>query len=123
MRSHEWMLGLVRERLMERQRLHAKFIAEADRNLLLIASTGSKSIDNVMPLLSLYAEISLLSTDAVRQGAQRVCDSAISANSLVSDEPDGDHFAAKSAFVDMARSELRAIEARARSGESIMTVG
>lgn len=115
MRSHEWKLGLVRERLLERQRLYAKFIAEADRNVLLIAGAGTKSIDNVMPLLGLYAEISLLSTDAVRQCAKRVCDLAISANGVESSGQDGDHFAAKSAFVDVARSELNAIEAGARS--------
>ena len=51
MRSHEWKLGLVRERLLERQRLYAKFVAEADRNMLLVAGAGAKSIDNVMPLL------------------------------------------------------------------------
>jgi len=110
MRSHEWKLGLVRERLQERQRLYAKFIAEADRNVLLIAGTGTKSVDNVMPLLALYAEISLLSTDAVRQCAKRVCDLAISANGVEGGGQDGDHFAAKSAFVDVARSELKAIE-------------
>lgn len=110
MRSHEWKLGLVRERLQERQRLYAKFIAEADRNVLLIAGTGMKSIDNVMPLLALYAEISLVSTDVVRLCAKRVCDLAISANGLEGDLQDGDHFAAKSAFVDVARSELKAIE-------------
>lgn len=82
MRSHEWKLGLIRERLLERQRLYAKFIAEADRNVLLIAEGGMKSIDNVMPLLALYAEISLLSTDAVQQCAQRVCDLAITANGI-----------------------------------------
>ena len=115
MRSYEWKLGLVRERLLERQRLYAKFIAEADRNVLLIAGVGTKSIDNVMPLLALYAEISLLSTDAVQQRAKRVCDLAISANGVERSEQDGDHFAAKSAFVDAARSELKAIEAGARS--------
>ena len=115
MRSHEWKLGLVRERLLERQRLYAKFIAEADRNVLLIAGAGTKSIDNVMPLLGLYAEISLLSTDAVQQCAKRVCDLAISANGVESRGQDGKHFVVKSAFVDAARDELKAIESGARS--------
>jgi hypothetical protein len=113
-RSHEWKLELVRERLLERQRLYAKFIAEADRNVLLITGEGTKSIDNFMPLLALYAEISLLSTDVVQQSAKRVCDLAISANGVESSGRDGDHFASKSAFVDVARSELKAIEANAR---------
>lgn len=115
MRLHEWKLGLVRERLLERQRLYAKFIVEADRNALLIAVAGTKSLDNVMPLLALYAEISLLSTDAVQQCAKRVCDLAISANGVEGSGQKGDHFAAKSAFVNVARSELEAIEGRARS--------
>lgn len=115
MRSHEWKLGLIRERLLERQRLYAKFIAEADRNILVIAGAGKKSIENVMPLLSLYAEISLLSTDAVQQCAKRVCDLAVSANGAEISRQDGGHFAAKSAFLDVARSELKAIEAGALS--------
>lgn len=115
MRSHEWKLGLVRERLLERQRLYAKFIAEADRNMLLTAGTDAKSIDNVMPLLALYAEISLLSTDAVQHCAKRVCDVAISANGAENTQQNGDHFAAKSAFVDAARNELKTIEEGTRS--------
>jgi hypothetical protein len=114
MRSHEWKLGLVRERLLERQRLYAKFVAEADRNMLLVAGAGAKSIDNVMPLLGLYAEISLLSTEAVQQCAKRLCDLAISANGIESGGQGSDHFAAKLAFVDVARGELKAIEAGAR---------
>lgn len=115
MRSYEWKLGLVRERLLERQRLYAKFVAEADRNMLLIAGGGAKSIDNVMPLLGLYAEISLLSTEAVQQCAKRLCDLAISANGIESGAQGGDHFAAKTAFVDVARAELKSVEAGARS--------
>lgn len=115
MRSHEWKLGLVRERLLERQRLYAKFIVEADRNVLVVTAHAKKSIDNVAPLLSLYAEISLLSSPAVQACAQQVCNLAIAANGVEDTGQDGDHFAAKSAFVDAARRELSTIEEFARS--------
>ncbi|PKB13688.1 hypothetical protein B0I00_3129 [Novosphingobium kunmingense] len=109
MRSQEWKLSLVRERLLERQRLYARFIAEADRNLLLLLSGKEAHVDNVMPVLALYAEISLLSTEAVLQGAKRVCDLAISANGQEPD-PQSDHYGVRSAFVEAARSELAALE-------------
>ena len=112
MRSQEWRLSLVRERLLERQRLYARFIAEADRNLLIVLGGKGPHVDNVMPLLALYAEISLLSNDPVLRAAKRVCDLAISANGhdAVSESH---HFGVRSAFVEAARSELVALETEA----------
>lgn len=69
-------------------------------------------VDNMMPLLALYAEISLLSTDPVLQAAKRVCDLAISANGQDADS-ESDHFGVRSAFVEAARSELVALETEA----------
>ena len=109
MRSQEWKLSLVRERLLERQRLYARFIAEADRNLLLVLSGKEPHVDNVMPLLALYAEISLLSTEPLLQAAKQVCDLAISANGRDAD-PASDHYSVRLAFVEAARSELVAVE-------------
>jgi hypothetical protein len=40
-----WRLGLIRERLIERQRLYAGFLAQADRNQLAVVAKGEKSID------------------------------------------------------------------------------
>lgn len=115
-RLHEWKLQLVRERILERQRLYARFIAEADHNLLTIAASGSKSIDNIMPLFSIQAEIWLLSTPGVQEAAKRMCDLALSANAAGKDRADGDSFAAKTAFVEAARAELAALEAGIRRG-------
>lgn len=54
MRFHEWKLGLVRERILERQRLYARLIAEADRIQLAAIAKGEKSISNLMPLMSTF---------------------------------------------------------------------
>lgn len=113
-RLHEWKLQLARDRILERQHLYAKFIAEADRNLLTVATGGVKSIDNVMPLFALQAEIWLLSAQSVQDAAKHMCDLALSANAAVDDRAVGDQFAAKKAFVDAARTELAALEADAR---------
>lgn len=113
-RLHEWKLQLARERILERQRLYAKFIAEAHRNLLTVVAGGDKSIDNVMPLFALQAEIWLLSAQRVQDAAKRMCDLALSVNAAASDHAEGDLFAAKAAFVDAARAELAVLEADAR---------
>ena len=113
MRSHEWKLGLVRERLLERQKLYATFLSEVDRNLLLVVVNEEKSIDNLMSLLAAFAEISLLSSQAVTESARQLCDIAIS--SIGRDTaglPDG-HFVAKTEFLETARAELEALEAGA----------
>jgi|GEM_PF-5597453 len=99
---------------LERQRLHARFIAEADRNLLTVAAGGAKSIDNVMALFALQAEIWLLSGQSVQDAAKRMCDLALSANAAADARAEGGLFAAKMAFVDAARTELAALEADAR---------
>lgn len=115
-RLHEWKLQLARERILERQRLYAKFIAEADRNLLTVATGGTKSIDNVMPLFALQAEIWLLSSQSVRDAAKQICDLALSANAAGKNRAEGDAFAAKIAFIEAARAELAALEASVRKG-------
>lgn len=112
---HEWRLQLARERILERQRLYARFVAEADRNLLTVAAGGAKSIDNVMPLFALQAEIWLLSGQNVQDAAKRVCDLALSANAAgKEDRVEGDSFLAKTTFVEAARAELAALEAGVR---------
>lgn len=113
MRAQEWKLGLVRERLLERQRLYARFIAEADRNMTLVLSGEEPNAGNVMSLLALYAEISLLSTEGVLEASKRVCDLALSANGSETPAPQGDHYAVRSAFVAAARCELISLEADA----------
>lgn len=115
-RLHEWKLQLARERILERQRLYARFIAEADGNLLTVAAGGAKSIDNVMPLFALQAEIWLLSGLSVQEAAKRMCELALSANAAANDRGEGDAFAAKTAFVEAARTELAALEASVRQG-------
>jgi len=113
-RSHEWRLALIRERLLERRQLYARFMAEADRNMLLIVAGGAKSIDNVMPLFAMLAEISLLSSDAVQESAKALCDCALHANRRDGDgKSEGDHFGTKTAFLKAARSEITQLEADA----------
>jgi len=118
-RLHEWKLQLARERILERQRLYARFIAEADRNLLTVAAGGAKSIDNVTPLFALQAEIWLLSGQSVQETSKRVCDLALSANAAGDDGPDADPFAAKTAFVEAARAELAALEGGRPHGRTL----
>lgn len=115
-RLHEWKLQLARERILERQRLYARFIAEADRNLLTVAAGGSKTIDNIMQLFALQAEIWLLSSQSVQDAAKRICELALSANAAGNDRAEGDAFAAKTAFIEAARADLVALEASVRKG-------
>lgn len=119
-RLHEWKLALIRERLLERRQLYAKFLAEADRNMLSLSSGGAKSIDNVMALFAMYAEISLLSPDAVQEAAKMLCDHVLSANAEKSGaESRSDYFTRKKAFLNAARSEIASLETEAlrRGGE------
>lgn len=114
MRFQEWRLALLRERLLERQRLYAKFLAEADRSQLIVIAKEEKSIDNLMPLLALFAEITLLSSSTVSKCAQQVCDAALSSISREVIEDVNAYLPAKTAFLTAARAELEALEARAR---------
>lgn len=109
--THEWRLALIRDRILERRQLYAKFIVEADRNMLAVAA-GQKSLDNVAPLFPLLAEISLLSSEAVNRSARAVGDIGLAANAADNDDR-VDHYAAKSAFVEAARNEIAMLEADA----------
>lgn len=116
-RLHEWKLALIRERLLERRQLYAKFVAEADRNMLSISSGGAKSMDNVMSLFAMFAEISLLSPDAVQDAAKMLCDDVLSANAEESSaESRSDYFARKEAFLTAARYEIASLETEALRG-------
>jgi hypothetical protein len=115
-RLHEWNLQLARERILERQRLYARFIAEADRNLLTVAAGGAKSVDNILPLFAFQAEIWLLSGPCVQKAATRMCDLAVSVNAAEEVRSDGDLFSAKKDFLAAARAELEALESNVRNG-------
>ena len=112
-RLHEWRLGLARERLLDRQRLYIKFLAEADRSQLAVITKGEKLFENIAPLLELYAEISLLSSATVEKAAKNVCDQAVSAIGAESHKTAGSYFETKSEFLHAARDELRLLEDRA----------
>ncbi len=116
MRSHDWRLGIARERLAERQRLYARFVAESDRNLL-VANDAGKALANVMPLFSSYAEISLLGSEPVREAAKRMCDLALAANARGQDADAGRFHPAREAFIVAARAELASIEGAAARGK------
>lgn len=109
--THEWRLALIRDRILERRQLYARFIVEADRNMFAVAA-GEKSLENVAPLFPLLAEISLLSSEAVHHRARAVGDIGLAANAADNDGPI-DHYAAKTAFVEAARNELAMLEADA----------
>lgn len=112
-RRHESKLTIMRERISERQRLYARFIAEYDRNRISIIADGSKSIDNVMPLFAMSAEISLLSSEPVRSCAEQMCEAALAANGRESDKKTFDHYAIKSNFLEAARNEIKILETNA----------
>ncbi|WP_257544715.1 hypothetical protein [Sphingopyxis sp. DBS4] len=109
--THEWRLALIRDRIQERRQLYAKFLVEADRNVLTVVG-GQKSLDNVSSLFALLAEISLVSSESVHQCARAVGNIGLSANAADEDDR-GDHFAAKAAFVEAARNEIAMLEAEA----------
>lgn len=108
---NEWRLALIRDRILERRQLYAKFLVEADRNMLAVAA-GTKSLDNVAPLFPLLAEISLLSSEPVHQCARAVGDIGLAANAA-DDDDRVDHYSAKTAFVEAARNEIAELEADA----------
>lgn len=118
--THQWRLALIREQILDRRQLYARFLAEADRNLMAVIE-GRKSLQNITPLLTMVAEISLVGSKDVLSSAKHVAELGINANSTES-EGTGDHASAKAAFIDAARSEIEALEvgpfrrARARKG-------
>ena len=118
MRQHEWMLSLARERLTERQRLYARFLGEADRHQLEVIARGNRSLDNVMPLLTMYNEILLLASAEVEQAAKQICDIAVTELSEAAASRNAGHFTAKTLFLKAARKELDLLEARAGRGKA-----
>ncbi len=109
--THEWRLALIRDRILERRQLYAKFLVEADRNMLAVAA-GKKSLDNVAPLFPLLAEISLLASPPVNECARAIGDMGLAANAAET-EASIDHYAARAAFVEAARTEIAELEADA----------
>ncbi|WP_156358185.1 hypothetical protein [Sphingobium sp. Leaf26] len=97
--------------MTERRQIYAKFIGESDHNMFELLDGGAKSLGNIKPLLRLFGEISLISSDAVRDAARQVCDAALRANSAENETKEPDHYSVKKAFLDAARHEIATLEA------------
>lgn len=106
-KTHEWKLALAREEAASRRNLYVAFLAEAHR--LLIQSTHKKisSVAELSDLDARYAEISLVASTPVIEGAKLIVDSILSAHTVSSKNEDTDDFyARKQRFIDAARTEL-----------------
>jgi len=110
MRSHDWKLSLVREKLVDYRQLYARFLAEADQRMLLSAVPAKKGVDELTALFALFSELSLVASEPVSQSAARMCECALDS---VAAEPtrEQDYFAAKAAFIRAAREEIASLEA------------
>ncbi|NTE84772.1 hypothetical protein G6M12_24780 [Agrobacterium tumefaciens] len=80
MKTHEWRLLLIKEKVAMRQRLYADFLAEADK--LVLESMHLKSSEPVafVGLIRKFSEIELIAVESVSTSAKRVCDYAISSH-------------------------------------------
>lgn len=109
MRSHDWRLSLTRDRILDRRQIYARFLAGADALMLRSADNRAQSVDELLPLFAIVAEISLIAPDSVSGPATRLCDVLLeSLKPEVGKE--GDYFSAKSAFVKAARDDLLQLE-------------
>jgi hypothetical protein len=116
MRSHDWKLSLIREKLLDYRQLYARFLAEADRLMLLSADGTKRNVEDLGPLFSSFSELSLVATDAVSKSAARMCESVLNSISQKADG-EGAYFAAKADFLRTARDEIASMEASAQKRE------
>lgn len=110
MRSHDWRLSLVREKLLDYRQLYARFLAQADGLILLSAPGAKRSIEELAPLIATFSELSLVATHAVSKSAARMCELVLSTISQAEDGDSG-YFGAKADFLSCAREEIAAMEA------------
>ena len=106
MKTHEWKLALAREEIASRKSVYVAFLAEAQR--LLIQSTHAK-ISSVVELKDLdakFAEISLLASAPVVEGAKLVVDAILSVHTAGVEHKTTDFYARKQSFIDAVRKEL-----------------
>lgn len=105
-KTHEWKLALAREEIASRKSLYVAFLAEAHR--LIMQSTHKKisSVTELSDLDAKYAEISLVSSVPVVEGAKLVVDSVLSAHTASSKNEGTDFYARKQRFIDSVRTEL-----------------
>lgn len=109
-KSREWHLSLIRERILERQKLYADFLAASQ---LLIAQSLDKKISNVGEIGVIsneLARIELVASQAVVDSAKSICDCVLSHHA---EQPDGKstgYYNLKIAFIGAVRTELEALE-------------
>lgn len=106
MKTHEWKLALAREEIASRKNLYVAFLAEAQRLLMQSTHTKISSVAELKDLDAKYAEISLLASESVVEGAKLVVDAILSAHAAGTEREDMDFYARKQSFIDAVRIEL-----------------
>ncbi|WP_146606178.1 hypothetical protein [Mesorhizobium kowhaii] len=110
MKTHEWRLGIVREKVSLRHRLYTEFLAEADRLVLqgLEAKTAQASAFHT--LTARLSEVELIGSDSVVEAARGVCGSALASHAAADAEPKDAFYDIKRNFVSAVRREISEIE-------------
>lgn len=107
MKTHEWHLQMVRERILAREALYADFLATASHYSL--RAMGSKMSEPMefTDLTQKLEHISLVGTKPVVHAAREFWDSALAAHAEKPDEAKvSAYYQRKQAFVEEAQKEL-----------------
>lgn len=104
--DREWQLSLARDEITSRQRLYAEFLAEAQEVVMRSMSEKSSDLRLLTAVNARFAEITLLSPDAVIERAKLVIDHALMCHSKEGPKQDSNFWVLKSEFIKAAKEEI-----------------
>ena len=108
-KNHEWRLAIARDQAAVRQKLYAEFLVEAQRLVVQGREEKISSLNDLNPVNSKFAEISLVAPDMVVEAAKKLADYAITSHSSQPATEVSNFFKLKEEFVLTARHDITKI--------------
>ncbi len=109
-KSHEWKIGIIKERLNHRERIFTEFLACSQRLVSIGEYDKVDSFKDFHPLSDCFAQIEMLNEEKILSAARNIFDFVVTSHSPKAVEEKRDFYKLKKDFVLAARAELVKIE-------------
>jgi hypothetical protein len=116
-KQQEWKLGLLRERILERQRLYADFLASSQR---LIVQAMDAKLSNAAEMSVIHnelARVELVASREVIDSATKICSHILDSHAQNPPKDRANFYDLKTKFVCTVREELASLERPSKSSK------
>lgn len=110
LKDREWKLGLLRDRLRDREKLYADFLVNAQRLVMKAMESKIQNPTELDIMNNEFARIEMVAAESIVEAARKICNHILIRHSQDSDKDEKDFFELKQAFIESVRKEFSSLE-------------